>query len=282
MRLVHYRTPAGERWGTCDDGRTIIEQPRCHSLAELAAAIERHELDDATEVPLTEVELRAPVVPLVRNAFCVGWNYDDHFAEGRAARGPAGATEIPDRPTFFTKATEAIIGPNDDIESHAAISQTLDWEVELAVVIGRRGRDIAEDEALDHVLGFAVANDVTARNVQRGHGGQWFRGKSLDGTSPVGPWIVTRDAFGEIGGHRITCRVNGETMQDATLADLHFDVPRILAELSAGLTLLPGDVILTGTPSGVGFAREPARFLAVGDVVESEIEGIGTLRNTVR
>ena len=199
----------------------------------------------------------------------------------RGARTGA-ATEIPDRPTFFTKATEAIIGPNDDIDSHVAISQTLDWEVELAVVIGRRGRDIAEDEALDHVLGFTVANDVTARNVQRGHGGQWFRGKSLDGTSPVGPWIVTRDAFGDIGSHRITCRVNGETVQDARLRDLHFDVPRILAELSAGLTLLPGDVILTGTPSGVGFAREPARFLTVGDVVESEIDGIGTLRNTVR
>jgi 2,4-diketo-3-deoxy-L-fuconate hydrolase len=150
------------------------------------------------------------------------------------------------------------------------------------VVIGRRGRDILEAEALDHVLGFAVANDVTARNVQRGHGGQWFRGKSLDGTSPIGPWIVTRDEFGEVGSQRITCRVNGETMQDATLGDLHFDVPRIIAELSAGLTLLPGDVILTGTPSGVGFAREPARFLSVGDVVESEIEGIGTLRNTVR
>lgn len=282
MRLMHYRTPAGERWGTCDDGRTILEQPRCHSLVDLAAAVERNDLDDGAGVALEDVELRSPVAPLVRNAFCVGWNYDDHFAEGRAARGPAGATEIPDRPTFFTKATEAIIGPADDIESHAAISQTLDWEVELAVVIGRRGRDIAEDAALDHVLGFTVANDVTARNVQRGHGGQWFRGKSLDGTSPVGPWIVTRDAFGDVGSHRITCRVNGETMQDASLSSLHFDVPRILAELSAGLTLLPGDVILTGTPSGVGFAREPARFLSAGDVVESEIEGIGTLRNTVR
>jgi 2,4-didehydro-3-deoxy-L-rhamnonate hydrolase len=233
-------------------------------------------------IPLADVALACPVQPLVRNAFCVGWNYVDHFAEGAAARLPGGAEEIPERPTFFTKATTAIIGPADAIASHPDVTETLDWEVEFAVVIGERATDVPEERAMDIVLGFTVANDVSARNVQRGHGGQWFRGKSLDGTSPIGPWIVTRDEFGEVGSQAIRCRVNGERVQDATLADLHFGVPRILAELSRGITLLPGDVILTGTPSGVGFARTPPRFLRRGDVVESEIEGIGTLRNDVR
>jgi 2-keto-4-pentenoate hydratase/2-oxohepta-3-ene-1,7-dioic acid hydratase in catechol pathway len=132
------------------------------------------------------------------------------------------------------------------------------------------------------VLGFTVANDVTARNVQRGHGGQWFRGKSLDGTCPIGPWIVTPDELRPLEAVPIACRVNGETVQSAVLGDLHFGVPRIIAELSAGLTLLAGDVILTGTPSGVGFARTPPRYLSTGDVVESEIGGIGVLRNEVR
>jgi 2,4-didehydro-3-deoxy-L-rhamnonate hydrolase len=233
-------------------------------------------------IPLADVALACPVQPLIRNAFCVGWNYVDHFAEGAAARGSGGAQEIPDRPTFFTKATTAIIGPADPIASHPDVTETLDWEVEFAVVIGRRAADLSEERAMDIVLGFTVANDVSARNVQRGHGGQWFRGKSLDGTSPIGPWIVTRDEFGEIGSQAIRCRVNGETVQDATLADLHFGVPRIIAELSRGLTLLPGDVILTGTPSGVGFARTPPRYLRPGDRVESEVEGIGTLRNDVQ
>jgi 2-keto-4-pentenoate hydratase/2-oxohepta-3-ene-1,7-dioic acid hydratase in catechol pathway len=132
------------------------------------------------------------------------------------------------------------------------------------------------------VLGYTVANDVSARNVQRGHGGQWFRGKSLDGTCPVGPWIVTPDELGELGSRAIRCRVNGEEMQSAVLGDMNFSVPRIIEELSRGLTLLAGDVILTGTPPGVGFARTPPRYLSDGDVVESEIEGIGTIRNKVR
>jgi 2-keto-4-pentenoate hydratase/2-oxohepta-3-ene-1,7-dioic acid hydratase in catechol pathway len=230
---------------------------------------------------LGQVTLEAPVHPIVRNPFCVGWNYVDHFAEGKAARGGIGAQELPDRPTFFTKATLAVIGPFDPIDAHTEDTGTLDWEVELAVVRGEGGRSIGEDEALDHVLGYTVANDVTAREVQRGHGGQWFRGKSLDGTCPIGPWIVTADELGPLEERAITCRVNGEVMQSATLGDLHFGVARIIAELSRGLTLLPGDVILTGTPSGVGFARTPPMYLQPGDVVESEIEGIGTLRNLV-
>ena len=276
MRLGALRDGDELRYGVVEDGAVrVIAGAR--SILDVPAAADV----SGERRPLEAVDLVAPVQPVRRNAFCVGWNYDDHFAEGAAVRGASGAAEIPDRPTFFTKATGAVIGPFDRIEGHAAISQTLDWEVELAVVIGRDGRDIAEADALDHVLGYTVANDVTARNVQRGHGGQWFRGKSLDGTCPIGPWIVTPDELGPLAALGIICRVNGETMQSATLGDLHFGVERIIAELSSGLTLLAGDVILTGTPSGVGFARTPPQYLAPGDVVESEIEGIGTLRNEV-
>ena len=274
------RDAGGIRYGIVE-GAEIRPIPGAATLHDAARRAAAGSISSGTAASLADVFLVAPVVPLVRNLFCVGWNYVDHFAEGAAVRGAAGAQEIPDRPTFFTKATRTVIGPFDSIELHADVTPSLDWEVELAVVIGRGGRDIPEGEALDHVLGFTVANDVSARNVQREHGGQWFRGKSLDGTCPLGPWIVTPDELGSLDGLAITCRVNGETVQSATLGDLHFGVPRIIAELTRGLTLEAGDVILTGTPSGVGFARTPPRFLAAGDIVESEIEGIGTLRNRV-
>jgi 2,4-didehydro-3-deoxy-L-rhamnonate hydrolase len=278
MRFARFRHDGTGAYGVID-GEAVRPIIGARSPVEAAARASAGNVGPA--ISLGDVTLDAPVLPLVRNVFCVGWNYVDHFAEGAAVRGPSGAQEIPDRPTFFTKATTAIIGPADGIAAHPDVTETLDWEVELAVVIGREGSDIPEDRAMEFILGFCVANDVSARNVQRGHGGQWFRGKSLDRTSPIGPWIVTPEEIGELGPQSIECRVNGETVQSATLFDLHFGVPRILAELSAGLTLLPGDVILTGTPSGVGFARTPPRFLSVGDVVESEIAGIGMLRNTV-
>lgn len=280
MRLAALRDDGGIRYGVVE-GDNIRPIPDAATPPEAARLVASGAVSPGSATPLSDASLVAPVLPLVRNLFCVGWNYVDHFAEGAAVRGASGAQEIPDRPTFFTKATRTVIGPFDTIELHADVTSSLDWEVELAVVIGAGGRDIPEGAALDHVLGFTVANDVSARNVQREHGGQWFRGKSLDGTCPIGPWIVTPDELGRPYQRAITCRVNGETVQSAKLGDLHFGVTRIIAELSRGLTLEAGDVILTGTPSGVGFARTPPRFLAAGDVVESEIEGIGTLRNEV-
>ena len=280
MKLVAYRHEGNLRYGTTDES-TIRPIQGAASMAEAGRLMKDSSVEPGAGVEIGAVTLAAPVQPLVRNPFCVGWNYVDHFAEGKAARAGIGAQELPDRPAFFTKATLAVIGPYDPIDAHSEDTGSLDWEVELAVVIGEGGRSIAEDRALDHVLGYTVANDVSARDVQRGHGGQWFRGKSLDGTCPIGPWVVTPDEIGTLEERAITCRVNGETRQSARLGDLHFGVARIIAELSRGLTLLPGDVILTGTPSGVGFARTPPIFLAPGDVVESEIEGIGTLRNVV-
>ena len=280
MRLVSYLEGGAQRFGLLDGG-LVTEIPDAASIVGLAAAIGGKESRNGSRKRTQGLRLVAPVAPLSRNIFCVGWNYPAHFEEGKGIRGDGAQQEIPERPAFFTKATGTLIGPNDPISAHRAVTETLDWEVELAIVLGTGGRDISEASAPEHVLGYAVANDVSARNVQRAHGGQWFRGKSLDATCPIGPWVVTPDELGDLEGLEITCRVNGETMQAARLGDMHFGVMRIIAELSRGLTLLPGDVILTGTPPGVGFARTPPRYLAVGDVVESEIAGIGTLRNEV-
>lgn len=274
MRIARYRIDGEIGYGVLA-GASIEPLPEVNSVGDLLArGLEQR----ANPVPMADVRLLPPV-PLVRNPFCVGWNYDDHFAEGAGARGADVAP--PEHPTFFTKATTSIIGPDDEIARHADVTDTLDWEVEVAVVIGRPGTNIDEAAALDHVLGFTIANDVSARNVQREHGGQWFRGKSLDATSPIGPWIVTPDDLEGFENRTISCRVNGELVQEAVLGDMHFGISRIIAELSRGISLLAGDVILTGTPSGVGFARTPPRFLKSGDIVESEVGGIGRLRNVV-
>lgn len=274
MRIARYLAGGEVSYGVVT-GNFIEPLLEVSSVADLGA---RGHKRRASPVSMADIRLLPPV-PLVRNPFCVGWNYDDHFAEGAAARGADVAP--PEHPTFFTKATTSIIGPADVIARHADVTDSLDWEVEVAVVIGQPGTNIVEAEALNHVLGFTIANDVSARNVQREHGGQWFRGKSLDATSPIGPWIVTPEELDHLDDRPIRCRVNGEIVQDAMLGDMHFGIGRIIAELSRGVSLLSGDVILTGTPSGVGFARTPPRFLNSGDVVESEVGGIGRLRNLV-
>ena len=235
----------------------------------------------ASAVPLDGVRLLAPIVPR-RNVFCVGWNYAEHFAEGKEFRPASAAQEIPEHPALFSKNPFAIIGPDAAIRHPAPISDQLDYEVELAVVIGRAGRDIAERDALEHVFGYTIANDVSVRDVQRSwHGGQWFKGKNFDTHLPLGPWIVTADEIPDPQALRITTRVNGVTKQDSNTRHMVFPVARIIAELSAGLALQPGDVIITGTPEGVGMGRKPPEWLRSGDVVELEIERIGVLRNQV-
>jgi len=157
----------------------------------------------------------------------------------------------------------------------------MDWEVELGLIIGTAGINIPAEEAYEHIFGFTILNDVSAREVQRRHGGQWFKGKSLDGTCPLGPWIVTRDELGNADDLDLACRVNGVVKQRSNTSKMIFTIPEIIAGLSAGITLEPGDIIATGTPEGVGFARTPPEFLSAGDVVECEIEAIGVLRNPV-
>jgi 2-keto-4-pentenoate hydratase/2-oxohepta-3-ene-1,7-dioic acid hydratase in catechol pathway len=181
----------------------------------------------------------------------------------------------------FTKAQTSITGPFDDIPVDRNVTAQADWEVELGVVIGVSGRDIPRDRALAHVFGYTVVNDVSARDVQYGWGGQYFKGKSLDGFCPVGPWIVTADEIGDPQALTLRCRVNGVTKQEASTKDMIFPVDELVAQVSVGMTLPAGTLIATGTPSGVGFARKPPEFLQDGDVLESEVEGIGTLRNRI-
>jgi 2-keto-4-pentenoate hydratase/2-oxohepta-3-ene-1,7-dioic acid hydratase in catechol pathway len=227
---------------------------------------------------LTDVRLHAPIPRPAKNVFCVGWNYLEHFAEG--GRKLQDDRELPKWPVFFSKATTAVNGPFDPIPFDAKISTSLDWEVELGMIIGKGGKDITEGDAMRHVFGYTVINDVTWRDLQRRHGGQWDKGKSLDGTCPMGPWIVTADSI-EPNNLRVTCRVNGVVKQDSNTKFLYFKLPRLIGDLSMGQTLEPGDVISTGTPEGVGFARNPPEFMKPGDLLETEIEGIGTMRNPI-
>ncbi len=225
------------------------------------------------------VRLLAPLPRPRKNVFCVGRNYAEHIAEGeRAQNVKIGVTEVP---VFFTKPPTAVICPGAPIPIFADVSTSIDYEVELALVIGKPGRDIPPERAYEHIFGYTIVNDISARDVQRRHGGQYFKGKGLDGSCPMGPWIVTADEIDDPTRLGIRLRVNGETRQDSTTAQMIFDIPTLIASLSAGLTLESGDVIATGTPSGVGYAMDPPCFLRSGDVVTCEIDGIGRLENPV-
>ncbi len=231
---------------------------------------------------LSGSRLVAPIPRPRRNLFCVGWNYSEHFAEGQGVRGPNDSPQdLPEYPALFSKQPNTVVGPEAPVWHSAPASNELDWEVELAAIVGTPGRDISEERAYEHVFGYTVGNDVSVRDVQRRHGGQWFKGKSFDSHAPLGPWIVTADELGDPHSLRIALRVNGVTKQDSNTRFMVFRIPRIVKELSTGIMLEPGDVVLTGTPEGVGFARKPPEFLKVGDVMEAEIEKIGVLRNTV-
>ena len=279
MKLATYTPLAGgaPRVGIVSaDGATIAPADAPDMITLIASG--RRPSATGPALALSAVRLLAPIPRPRKNVFCVGWNYVEHFEEGRAARPHV--QEMPAHPTFFTKATTAVNGPFDAIPYHRHVSEKLDWEVELGVIIGPGGCDIAEADAMRHVFGYTVINDVSWRDIQRRHGQQWFKGKSLDGTCPMGPWIVTADAI-DPTNLKVECRVNGVAKQSASTAQMYFKIPRIIAELSQGLTLEPGDVIATGTPSGVGHARTPPEFMKPGDVMETEIQGIGTLKNAI-
>jgi 2-keto-4-pentenoate hydratase/2-oxohepta-3-ene-1,7-dioic acid hydratase in catechol pathway len=221
--------------------------------------------------PLKGLKLAAPVTP--SKIVAIGQNYADHVKEQGG--------KLPERPIVFAKFPTTVIGPEDEIRWEPALSDKIDWEAELAVVIGRTARRVSAGDAYDYVFGYTVANDVTARDLQRDDG-QWVRGKSLDTFCPLGPWIVTRDEIPEPHELEIGCRVNGETVQASRTDQLIFNIPTLIEFLSRAFTLLPGDIILTGTPPGVGHFRNPPRYLRDGDTVEVEIERIGVLTNTCR
>ena len=284
MRFVTFMDPSGvRRPGFIEtqnviplDSESLIEcvgfDPEQSSLLAIYAG------SQGEVHPLADVQLCAPLVSN-KNIFCVGRNYLEHAKEGARASGKE--LKLPDVPTFFTKAATAVSDPDSTLAFATAISREMDWEGELGVVIGKPGRDIPESDALEYVFGYTCINDITARDLQRAHG-QWFKGKSLDGSCPIGPWIVTPDEIGDPQNLQIQVRVNGDLKQSANTGSMIFSVARIIAELSKGMTLEPGDIIATGTPEGVGFARTPPEFFNNGDTVEVEISKIGTLRNTIK
>jgi 2-keto-4-pentenoate hydratase/2-oxohepta-3-ene-1,7-dioic acid hydratase in catechol pathway len=233
--------------------------------------------------PMAGQRLRAPIPEPRRNIFCVGKNYHEHakeFGQSGYDMSAGKGEDAPPAPVVFTKPASTVVGDQDDVLSFPEVTQQMDYEVELGVIIGRGGRGISEADALDHVWGYTIINDVTARDLQQKHR-QWFIGKSLDTYCPMGPWIVTADEV-DVTNLDVRCWINDELRQNANTSDLIFDVPTIIATLSAGMTLRPGDVIATGTPAGVGIGFKPPRFLKSGDVMKLSIGNLGTLTNRVK
>jgi 2-keto-4-pentenoate hydratase/2-oxohepta-3-ene-1,7-dioic acid hydratase in catechol pathway len=244
---------------------------------EAALGLAREVVAAARPAPLDGVRLGPPIPHPRRNVFAIGRNYAEHIAE--SARGRGADIPTPSRAVFFTKPASSLIGPADDIELDRSATSRLDYEVELTVVVGRRGRNLGPRQALDHVFGYTVGNDVSARDLQSAHG-QWFKGKSLDHTSAIGPCVVPASDL-EADDLRLTLSVNGEKRQDSRTALMIFSIGEILSQLSQGMTLHPGDLVMTGTPAGIGHRMTPPRYLSPGDLVEAHIEGIGALRNRV-
>lgn len=297
MRLATFTHDGRQRLGVIDPAtNTVTDLSRAapdlpgdmNALIALGAdglAAARQAVDaagDDAKISLDAVTLCAPIWPPVRDPFAVGRNYHEHAQEFHDSGFDAtsGATAVPDHPIIFTKATTSVTGPFDPIPAHLDPTNTTDYEGELAVIIGPGGRGISKDKAFDHVYGYTVSNDVTARTLQHQHK-QWTIGKGLDGYCPMGPAILTADEAGDVREMRLRTWVNGETRQDAKVVDLIFDIPTLIETISEGITLLPGDVILTGTPVGVGIGFDPPVFLQSGDVVKVTIDPIGTIENKV-
>lgn len=294
MRLVTFTTGAGPRVGVVEerDGTDVVLDVTAalpagagtldlvERWAELGPVV-ASATGSAAALPLDAVRLAAPI-PLRRDVFCVGKNYREHAVEfGRSGYDqPDRSEELPEHPIVFTKATTALAGPFDDVEAHRDVTGELDYEAELGVIIGVGGRGISREDAFDHVWGYTIVDDVTARDLQRRHK-QWTIGKSLDTHCPLGPYAVSADEVPDVTALVVESRVNGELRQSAPVKDLIFDIPELIATISAGITLLPGDVIATGTPAGVGIGFDPPRFLTSGDVVEVSITGLGTQRNRI-
>ncbi len=285
MKLLTYRYDGVERVGALRGDEVIDLSPLAASMLELIDGgpdllAEARKLVAVAEggLALAEIELRAPIPRPRKNIICLGMNYAAHAIESLRAKGLP--EKLPEYPVFFSKMPTAVNHPNAPVPLMPDVSAQRDWEVELAVIIGWRGRDIPASAALDYVFGYTIMNDVSARDLQTRHQ-QFFYSKSLDGSAPLGPWIVTTDEIPDPHALGIRLRLNGELVQNSTTHDMIFDIPTCIATFSRGITLEPGDIIATGTPAGVGMGMIPQRWLKAGDVMEAEIDGIGVLRNTV-
>lgn len=288
MKFVSYAVEGNETYGVEVEG-TIIDLAGVDELPgdllqgieagedflKRAEAVLREKSGALPSFRKDEVQWLSPIPRVKRNIMCVGKNYREHAIE------MGGEQDIPKNIMIFTKATHTVIGHGETVLHHDDITEELDYEGELAVIIGRKGRGISPEEAMDHVFGYSILNDITARDLQKKHG-QFFIGKSLDTTCPMGPSLVTKDEVDDPQNLSITTKVNGEIRQSSNTGQMIFSIPTIISTLSKGMTLLPGDVIATGTPSGVGKGFNPPRFLRKGDVVEIEIEGLGILTNRLQ
>lgn len=288
MHLVTCRHQNRERIGVLQDDAIVLLPQEAGwpvTMLDLIAggaallARLRAELPRLTaRLAADQAVLLAPIPRPRKNVMCLGLNYRDHAEESMRAKGLP--VELPEYPVVFTKSPTSVTAPGADVPAHAGVTRELDWEVELGVVLGTGGRAIPRARALQHVFGYTVINDLSARDLQFRHK-QWFLGKSLDGFCPMGPVLVTADEIPDPQRLKLSCRVNGVAKQDSSTDQMIFDVATIVETLSRAMTLEPGDVIATGTPAGVGFARQPPEFLKPGDVVECEIERIGVLRNRI-
>ena len=271
--------------GLVDEFNGVLKRPQMITSAGVgdgvATLIGRELPDTDQDIEITDVSLCAPIPRPRRNIFCVGKNYHDHAQEFSRSGFDSSAVqgEIPQAPIIFSKVPESVIGPGQPIRIDETVSSAVDYEVELAVIIGKMGRNIRPEAALDHVWGYTIINDVTARDLQGLHS-QWLIGKSQDTFCPMGPWVVLADAL-DLSDTKVSCFVNGELRQEANTNQLIFDVPTIIAALSNGITLMAGDVIATGTPAGVGIGFKPPKYLLTGDRIKMQIDRIGTLENPV-
>ncbi len=267
MKLATYSIGGETGVGRIEDGKIVPV-----GAADMIEYIKNGGGSEGEAVPLDDVRLLAPVEN-PQKVIGIGLNYEDHAAETGA--------DIPEKPIVFAKYANAIAGPGDDVRIPPITSQA-DYEAELAVVIGREAKNVSGSEALDHVFGYMNANDVSSRDLQFSEGGQWTRSKSIDTFCPVGPYIATADEIPDPQDLRVRCILNGEVMQDGNTSKMIFPVAELISFLSSGMTLVPGDIIVTGTPPGVGAARDPQVWLKDGDEVTIEIEGLGSLTNPVK
>lgn len=283
MKLISCLHQGLERTGALTgDGTAVSLLPFADMQSLLEAPPEQvaAAADTAERIPLSAVTLLSPIPRPRQDVICLGINYKAHAEESARYSADAFTKETP-IPIYFSKRVNEAVPPEGFIESHPGLVERLDYEVELAVIIGKTAKNVKAADAADYIFGYTILNDVSARLLQTTHK-QWYFGKSLDGFTPIGPCIVTADEISFPPRLGISCRVNGELRQDSSTELLITGIPEIIEELSSGMTLLPGTIIATGTPSGVGMGFDPPKFLKIGDVVECSIEGIGTLRNTVR
>src|SRR5262245_46425450 len=284
MRLVTYRDERGARVGALRGDNVIplddfadmlaLIDGGADALGRARAALER----GAGARALADVRLLAPIPRPRQNIVCLGMNYVAHAIESDRAKGRE--PKLPEHPVFFTKAVTSVCGPDDEIPLDPRVTKELDYEVELAYIVGRTAKNIDRADALSYIFGYTIVNDVSAREVQTKHQ-QFFKGKSLDRSCPMGPWIVTADEIPDPAALGLRLRLNGETRQDSTVSDLIFDIPTTLAVLSLGQTVEPATIVSTGTPSGVGMGRNPPQYMRAGDVMEAEVDQIGVLRNSI-